>query len=83
MEYVEQIRAFVAENFLFSDDASVVDPKASLIGTGVIDSTGILELVTFVEDSFGVEVLDEDLVPDNLDSIERLAAYVQRKLAEG
>lgn len=83
MEHSEQIRAFVAQNFLFTDDVSAVDPAASLIGSGVIDSTGILELVAFLEETFGVEVLDDELVPDNLDSIERLATYTQRKLAEG
>lgn len=71
----EQIRRFLAASF-FVDDIAV---DASFLETGVIDSTGVLELVTFVEDEFAIDVLDDDLRPENLDSIERLVAFIERK----
>jgi acyl carrier protein len=54
----------------------------SLIDAGLIDSTGVLELVGFLEQEFGIDVADEDLVPENLDSIARLAAFIDRKRAD-
>lgn len=71
----EQIRRFLAASF-FVDDIAV---DASFLETGIIDSTGVLELVTFVEDEFSIDVLDDDLRPENLDSIERLVAFIERK----
>lgn len=72
-----QIRAFVIDNFLFG--GGTVADDASLMGEGVVDSTGILELVMFVEETFGITVADEDVVPENFDSIASLAAYVTAK----
>lgn len=77
---LEQIRVFLADRFLFDPEAHI-DPIASLIGTGVLDSTGAMELVFFLEEKFGIEVADTELVPDNLDSLEKIAAYVERKSA--
>jgi acyl carrier protein len=71
----EQIRRFLAASF-FVDDIAV---DSSFLETGIIDSTGVLELVTFVEDEFSIDVLDDDLRPENLDSIERLVAFIERK----
>jgi acyl carrier protein len=76
----ERIRHFLADRFLFDASASI-DPKASLIDTGILDSTGAMELVFFLEEEFRIEVADGDLVPDNLDSIERIVAYVKRRSA--
>ena len=73
-----QIRAFITTNFYVADVASLRD-NSSLLDTGVIDSTGVLEVIAFVERDFGVEVADAEIVPENLDSIERLTAFVQRK----
>ena len=79
---VEQaIRSFVVQNFLFGDAADLND-DTSFLETGVIDSTGVLELVGFLESTFGIVVDDADLVPANLDSVNRAARYVTRKLAE-
>jgi acyl carrier protein len=74
----EIVRRFLAERFLF-DPESPIDARASLLGEGVLDSTGAMELVLFLEESFGVTVEDEDLVPENLDSIERVVTFVARK----
>lgn len=74
MDIEGQIRTFVVGNFLFGS-GSIAD-DASLMGEGVVDSTGILELVMFVEETFGIVVADEDVVPENFDSIASLASYV-------
>ncbi len=78
METKEQIREFIAHNFYVAE-LSQLDDEASLIETGVIDSTGVLEVVAFLEQDFGIVVADEDILPDNLDSIARMAAYVSRQ----
>lgn len=75
----EQIRAFVIESFLFGDTTRTVPDDASLIENDIVDSTGILELVSFVEDSFGITVGDAEILPANFDSISRVAAFVVSK----
>ncbi|RLC29206.1 MAG: acyl carrier protein [Deltaproteobacteria bacterium] len=74
----DQIRAFIVENFLFGSDDGLTD-DASFLEEGIIDSTGILELVNFLEETFGISVEDEELVPENLDSINNVVAYLKRK----
>jgi acyl carrier protein len=76
----ERIRHFLADRFLFDANATI-DPKVSLIEAGILDSTGAMELVFFLEEEFGIEVADGDLIPENLDSIERIAAYIGRRAA--
>ncbi len=79
MEMKEQIRHFVAENFLFSSNGFDLDDDESFLEAGVVDSLGVLELVTFVEEAFDVPVADEEIVPANFDSVNNLAAYIQTK----
>ena len=74
-----EIREFVVENFLFGDAADLTDSD-SFLERAIIDSTGILELVGFLEHHFQIVVEDQELVPANLDSIERVAGYIRRKL---
>lgn len=74
-----QIKKFIANNFLFSDDTTAIDDEQSLMQTGVLDSTGVLELIQFVEETFGIKVPDEDMLPANFDSVRAIASYVQRK----
>jgi acyl carrier protein len=74
------IREFIADNFLFGR-ASDLNDSDSLLEKGVVDSTGVLELIGFIETKFGVKVSDEEIVPENLDSIERIGAFLDRKLA--
>ena len=80
MEIQEQIRQYVLESFMYSDDASELANDLSLIDSGIMDSTGVLELVGFIEESFDVQVDDTELVPENFDSVNRITAYIQRKL---
>lgn len=73
------IRTYIAENMLFSDNGYPHDDTASFLEEGIVDSMGIMELVMFVEETFCVTVEDEELVPDNFDSVSRLAAYIRTK----
>ena len=78
MSLKSEIRSFVVENFLFGDAGDFQDSD-SFLDKGLIDSTGILELVAFAEQEYGIDVDDEDLIPSNLDSVNNLAAYIDRK----
>ena len=75
----DKIRAFVVENFLFGSDENLED-NTSFLDEGIIDSTGILELVNFLEEEFSITVEDEELIPENLDSINNVTAYLVQKL---
>ncbi len=75
------IRQFIVDNFLFGRDDPKLTNDSSLLEHGVIDSTGVLELIGFLEKEYGVKVNDDEIVPENLDSVERLAKYVEGKLA--
>lgn len=74
------IRAFIADNFLFRENRAELDPSESLLEAGLIDSTGVLELVAFLESRFGIQVTDAEMVPENLDSVRALVTYVRGKL---
>ena len=74
-----QIRGYVVESFLFGQDDESLGSEDSLLGRGVVDSTGVLELVGFLEESFGIEVEDAEVVPEHFDSIARLAQFVAQK----
>lgn len=76
---VDAIRAFIFENFLFDVNNNGLQNDDSLLAKGIIDSTGVLELVEWLEDKFGITVEDEELVPENLDSVNYLAAFIARK----
>jgi acyl carrier protein len=78
MEYSGSVRQFVVENFLFGD-GSGLEEGTSFLDSGIIDSTGILELVTYLEETFGVTVEDDELVPENLNSIANIVSYLKRK----
>ncbi len=77
------IRSFIVENFLFGDASRPLSDSESLIENGIVDSTGILELVAFLEERFAILVADAEMVPANLDTIESLCAYVDRKTNTG
>lgn len=74
-----QVRAFIVENFLFGDGNYPLADELSLVDSDLVDSTGILEMVTFLEETFGISLADADIVPDNLDSIDRIARFVSLK----
>ncbi|GAB6910188.1 conserved hypothetical protein [Desulfosarcina cetonica] len=79
-EMKSKIRDFIIENFLFGNADGLQD-DTSFLEEGIIDSTGVLELVTFLEETFEIQVDDEELIPENLDSINNVTAYLDRKTA--
>ena len=79
MEVEMLIRDFIVENFLFGNKDAPPGEDESFLQKGLIDSTGILEVVSFIEEKFGIKVEDDDLLPENLDSIRRIADFIGRK----
>ena len=77
----DKIRAFIFSNFLFDAEESALDNDTSFLEQGIIDSTGVLELVEWLEETFAMKVDDEELIPENLDSVNRLAQFIARKTA--
>lgn len=75
----ETVKTYVIENFMFGAADGLSD-ETSFLDEGIVDSTGVLELVEFLEKTFGITVEDDELVPENLDSIDNIAGFVQRKL---
>lgn len=83
MDDVEKkVRSFIEDNFLFREDRASLTDSESLLEAGLIDSTGILELVAFLETEFDIRMADADIVPANLDSVKAIVAYVQGKTAK-
>ena len=79
IETRDKVREFILENFLFGSDEGLKD-EVSFLDEGIIDSTGILELVSFLEETFDIAVEDEELIPENLDSIKNVVAYLEKKM---
>ena len=78
MDPTPQLRAFILKNFYVADPAQLSD-DVSLLDRGIVDSTGVLELTAYIEETFGMTVADEELLPENLDSIDNLDAFIRRK----
>jgi acyl carrier protein len=78
MDINKQVRAFVTSNFYVADPTAL-DDQASLLDRGIIDSTGVLEVIFFIEETFGITVEDSEMLPDNLDSIVRISNFIARK----
>ena len=79
MVFKEEVLRFIRENFVL-DEAEKLQENDSLLEKGIIDSTGVLELVAFIEEKYNITVEDEELIPENLDSINRIAEFIKRKL---
>lgn len=77
-EIKTQVREFISKNFLFDAKRKVGDDE-SLLGSGIVDSTGVLELVGFLEEKFSVKFKDEELIGENFDSIAKIASFILRK----
>ena len=78
--YKADVKAFIVGNFLFGQEGAGIADTQSFLESGVIDSTGLLELVSFVEQQYGISVGDREMVPENLDSLENISQFVARKL---
>ncbi|MCW8193299.1 acyl carrier protein [Proteobacteria bacterium 005FR1] len=79
--YRDKLRSFILENYLFSDDQALLADRDSFLDKGILDSTGILELIFFLEEEFGIQVAEGDMVPENLDSVDNLLRYLNAKAA--
>ena len=78
--YFEKVRQFVVENFLFGEDGTLKE-DTSFLESGVIDSTGILELIAFLEETYGLEIEDEDVVPENFDTLRNVVRFLEIKIS--
>jgi acyl carrier protein len=76
----EELRRFITNNFLFGAEDSQLSDDESFLEKGLIDSTGVLELVAFVEEQYGISFQDDEITPENLDSINRLIQFLNKKL---
>ena len=81
MSVEQKIRDYILDNYLFTDDQSALGNEDSFLDKGIIDSTGIMEVIFFLEEEFGVQVDDEEMVPENLDSVKNIVSYIGRKQA--
>ncbi len=79
MSVEAKVRGYILENFLFTDDQSALDGSVSLLENGTMDSTGVLEVINFLEEEFGISVADEEMIPENLESVDNIVAFVARK----
>ncbi|MBC2714543.1 MAG: acyl carrier protein [Desulfobacteraceae bacterium] len=79
MDYIEDINKFIIENFLFGDENNL-EKNASLLENGIIDSTGVLELISFLEETYGITIEDDEMVPENLDSMDNINNFLKKKL---
>jgi acyl carrier protein len=82
MSNLSIVREYMVENFLFGDGNGLTD-ETQFLDAGIIDSTGMLELVEFLQERFGIDVADEEIAPENLNSLKCIEAYLGRKLASG
>jgi acyl carrier protein len=82
-EIAQEVRSFVMENFFFGEGDGHFSNDDSFLENGLVDSIGILSLVEFVKEKYAITIEDEEIVPDNWDSVCRIAAFVQTKLCSG
>ena len=76
---VKRVREYVVENFLLGEEEDEFSNEQSFLESGLIDSTGILEMITFLEETYQIDIEDEEMIPDNLDSVERVVRFVASK----
>ena len=79
-QITSQVRDFIIEQFLFNTDNGDLANDVSFLETGIVDSTGILEIIAFLEETYGISIEDEELVPENLDSVNNVVSFIERKL---
>ncbi len=80
IDIIKDVRDFIQSRFLFNAHESVIAEDASFLESGIIDSTGILELIAFLQDQYKITIEDHEMLPDNLDSLSRISRYVKSKL---
>ena len=78
-ETQEQVRNFVIENLLLGEEEENFTNGQSFLDSGLIDSTGILEIIAFLEDEYDITIKDDEMIPENLDSVERIVAFLEKR----
>lgn len=81
MSAEQKLRSYILQNFLFTEDESALKNGDSFLAKGLIDSTGIMEVIFFLQEEFGIQVEDTEMIPANLDSVNNILAFVARKKA--
>lgn len=76
-----KLRHFIMENYMFTEDDTALKNNDSFLDMGIIDSTGIMEVILFIEEEFDIEISDEEMVPENLDSVDNIVSFLARKKA--
>lgn len=79
MSIEQQVRNFILESFLFTNDAAALANDDSFLEKGIIDSTGVLEMIFFLEQEFALKIADKEMIPENLDSVNNIVRFVQSK----
>ena len=79
MSAEKKVKEYILDNFLFTKDQNALANEDSFLNKGIIDSTGIMEVIMFLEEEFGITVDDEEMVPENLDSINNIVGFIDRK----
>jgi len=79
----DKVKNFLLQNFLFTDDPGELNDGESLLDRGVIDSTGILEVIMFLEETFNIDIADKEMIRDNLDSVDNISGFLKSKLTAG
>ena len=79
MEEISKVRAYIVDNFLYGEEGKLTE-EASFLGSNIIDSTGVLELVNYLEETFGIKILDDEIVPENLDSLRNISLFLKKKM---
>jgi acyl carrier protein len=80
LDYIKDINKFIVDNFLFGDDNTIAN-NASLLENGIIDSTGVLELISFLEETYEITIEDDEMIPENLDSVDNINTFLKKKLS--
>ena len=79
-EIKSEIKEYIIENFLFGDRDTLIEDDDSFMESGILDSTGILELITFIEDRYDIKLDDDEILPENLDSLNNLETFIKKKM---
>lgn len=82
MSIEKRVRDYILENYLFTDDQSELNNDESFLAKGIVDSTGVLEVIMFLEESFSIIVEDDEMIPENLDSVNNIVQFIQRRMTK-
>jgi len=82
MSEAKAVRCFILENYLFTDDESALSDNDSFLDLGILDSTGMLEVIYFLEDDFSIKIDDDEMIPENLDSVDNIVKFIGKKKSQ-